>query len=112
MEKITRKSFTEAICGNNTAFFGAPRHEAAWVCDRLENAIKNTDFYMVERRTATPKSNAIQFCNGSMLYFNQKCEKTCYHAEVMGKHVYMFEEKYIDRINETENFITCVYCVV
>lgn len=111
MEKITRKSFIEAICVNRTVFFGASRHDASWIDNRLENAIRNTDFTMAEQRTAESKSNAIQFCNGSKLYFDQKCEKTCYHAEKMGKHVYMFEERYIDDFNNTERFSTCVYCV-
>ena len=112
MEKITRKDFVTAICEHSTIFLGCPRRDAAWIADRLEKAIETTDFELAEHRTAKQRSNFIEFCNGSMLRFDQKCEKACYHAEKMGKNFFMFEEKYIDNFDKSEHFCTCVYCIV
>lgn len=112
MEKITRKEFTEQICGNMTVFLGCPRQSAEKIEPYLENAIAGTfdGKKIVEHRTAKQRSNYIEFTGGSRLYFDQKCTRTCYHVEKMGYHVYMFEEAYAYPDGEMK-YCTCVYVV-
>ena len=112
MEKITRKAFTEALCGNMTVFLGCTRLSAEKAMDRLENVLAGTfdGEKIVEHRTAKQRSNAIEFSGGSRLYFDQSGEKTCYHVEKMGYDVYIFERKSIDCYGKID-FHTCVYAI-
>lgn len=106
MEKISRTEFIKAMENNKTVFLGSPRHDAKWIFDRLENALRNTDFNLAEQRTAKAFSNHIEFCNGSRLYFNKYQQN--YKAEIMGKTVYINEEK---EQESGEIWCCCVYCV-
>ena len=106
MEKITRTEFMKALENHKTVFLGAPRHDADWIEARLEKAIESTDFNRADRRNAKAFSKYLEFDNGSRLYFNKYQQN--YKTEVMGRTVYINEEKYHD---QEGIWCCCVYCV-
>lgn len=80
MEKITKKQFVELLTNNKSIFLGAINNKPNELHEIISNAVKNfSPDEQDERRTVKKvQTNAIQFTDGSWLYFDGTGEKT-YH---------------------------------
>ena len=102
MEKITKKSFIETISENATYFCGSVFRKTDEIIKTAMNTCNSFDGFQ-KRNVKIKQSNAVQFSNGSWLYFDQEGKKEYFkYVNKFGMTHLIQKTTYHDRFDDVD----------
>lgn len=111
MDKITKVKFKDLLINNNNVLIGAANNLSKEKFDKLIDDLENMEDikYSDEnvRKCVKVNSNALEFSNGSWVYFNNPSK--CY---TFNNGLAIMVEKKLCRIDKVDKYHTIVYLIV